>query len=359
MVQALGRALVARGHQVTVVGVSGHRQGTESDCGVRVVRLAHSRWPRTGFVVNGSRVRRTVKEIHRSHPIDIVEAPELGLAILPNRFPITTVLRMNGGHHFFASTLGARPRPWRSWLEKRSFTKADHLCAVSRFVAETTLDLLALRDRPVELLPNAVDTARFHPTGAPEDPHAIVFVGTLCEKKGVRQLLEAMPAILARDPEAHLQAAGRDWIDADGSYQAKLESVLDPAIADRIEFLGPVDHNRVPELLARAAVCVYPSHMEALPLAWLEAMATGRAIVASSTGPGPEVVDDGVSGLLCDPHDPAAIAEAVSRLLADPMLRRSLGAAARRRVLEQFSADVLAERNEAFYERCVAAGRRR
>jgi glycosyltransferase involved in cell wall biosynthesis len=93
--------------------------------------------------------------------------------------------------------------------------------------------------------------------------------------------------------------------------------------------------------------------MEALPVAWLEALAMGKAVVASQTGPGPEIIDDDFSGLLCDPHDPHSVAEQVIRALNDADLRRRLGEQGRRRAIEQFSAEVLVRRNEAFYQRLV------
>lgn len=355
VLQALARALVARGHRVTVLGVSRDRPGETDDQGVRVIRLPHARVRGAGFVVHGRRLRRALADLHRDTPLDVVEGQELSLAVLPRRRPYASVIRMNGGHHFFAVTLGGRPRPWRSWLERRSFARADHLGAVSRYVAETTRDLLHLGDRPVEILPNGVDTDRFRPLAVPEEPGTIAFVGTVCEKKGVRQLVDAMPAVLARHPEARLLVAGRDWVDAGGSFRARLETGLDAATAAHVEFLGPIDHDAVPALLARAAVCAYPSHMEAMPLAWLEGLAMGRAVVAGDIGPAPEVVEDGVTGVLCDPHDPAAIAAAVGDLLADPERRARLGAAARARAEAESSIAVLAERNEAWFERCRRA----
>ncbi len=355
VIQALARALVARGHRVTVLGISRTSPGETEDHGVRVVRLPHTPVRGTGLLVHGRRLRRALAELHREAPVDVVEGQELGLAVLPRRRPYTTVIRMNGGHHFFAVTLGGRPRAWRSWLERRSFARADHLGAVSRYVADTTRDLLQLGDRPVEILPNGVDTDRFRPLDVAEEPGTIAFVGTVCEKKGIRQLVAAMPAILAAHPDARLLVAGRDWVDAEGSFRARLEAGLDPATAAHVDFLGPVDHDDVPALLARASVCAYPSHMEAMPLAWLEGLAMGRAVVAGDIGPAPEVVEDGVTGVLCDPHDPAAIAEAVIGLLDDPARRARLGAAARARTEAASSITALVRRNEAWYERCRSA----
>jgi glycosyltransferase involved in cell wall biosynthesis len=93
--------------------------------------------------------------------------------------------------------------------------------------------------------------------------------------------------------------------------------------------------------------------MEAMPNAWLEGLAMGKAVIASNTGPGEEVVEDGVSGLLCDPYDPNSIGEKVIELLRKPKLRRDLGRGARDRAINQFSIEFLAAHNERFYRHCL------
>jgi glycosyltransferase involved in cell wall biosynthesis len=123
-----------------------------------------------------------------------------------------------------------------------------------------------------------------------------------------------------------------------------------------VAFRGVVSQAELPDLLATASVCVYPSHMEAMPVAWLEGLAMGKAIVASQTGPGREAIEHGVSGWLCDPHDPGSIAEAVTLLLRDRSLRQRLGRAARIRALKHFSRHRILRQNEALYERCLSVG---
>lgn len=356
--QTLARALVRRGHEATVVGFyPPDRAGGSLDEGVQVVRLPHTRVRGMGFVANGARLRRALREIHRANPVDVLEGPEASLAPVEKDFPAAKVIRMHGGHRFFAVTLGARPRAWRSWLESRSFERADHLCAVSDFVGRTTRELVGFGAcRSVEVLPNPIDVEMFSPAPREAEQRGlIVFVGTVCEKKGVRQLIEAMPSVVVRAPYARLLVVGRDGRDnaTGGSYTEKLRRTMPVSLRGRVEFAGAVERATLPNLLARASVCVYPSHMEALPVAWLEAMSMGKAVVASRTGPGAEVVEDGVSGLLCDPHDPASIADAITLLLEDVRLRRSLGRRARVRAVERFSLDVLAARNEDFYRRCA------
>lgn len=359
VVQTLARALVRRSHAVTIVGLYNRAGKTvEDDEGVRVIRLPRSRVRGTGFGVNGSRLRRALKEIHAVQPIDVIEGTESGLALLPRYSPVPRVIRMNGGHHFFSVTLGKKPKAWRGWLEQRSFSRADHLCAVSHFVADVTRQILRLGDREVEVLHNSINLPRFSPNPEAEQEGLIVFAGTVCEKKGVRQLIQALPEIVKAVPHARLWVVGRDSTDplTGGSFTDGLRDLLPAPVKDHVMFMGPVENSQMCDVLQNAQVCVYPSHMEAMPLAWLEAMAMGKAIVASQTGPGHETIEDRVSGLLCDPHDPSAIAHAVVELLTNEDLRQRLKRQARARIEKHFSLAKMVERNEAFYARCAGLG---
>ena len=358
-VKTLGQALATSGHQVTVMGnyhVPASR--VENDGNVRVVRLRHTDFFHMGFLFNGLSLRRELRRLHIGMPIDIIETPELGQSLLSASTPGVKVIRMHGGHHFFQTTLGQQPKAWRSWLERRSFARADHLCAVSHFVANTTRTLLHLGARPVEILPNPVDTEKFRPMPeVPEEEGLIVFAGTICDKKGVRELVQAMPAVIAAVPHARLRLFGKDWRNpATGDFFRKeYERLIPMALAERITFQGPVEHGQFQRELARAQVLVYPSYMEAMPIAWFVGMAIGKPLVASKLGPGPEVIVHERDGLLCDPRQPADIAAQLIRLLKDASLRRTLGTAARQRAVAEFSLATLLPRNEAFYRRCLAS----
>ncbi len=162
--------------------------------------------------------------------------------------------------------------------------------------------------------------------------------------------------VVAAWPRARLIAYGNDTIDPAGgeSFTRVLQRQVPAALADRITFAGPVRRDLLPPLMARASVCIYPSHVEALPIAWVEGLAMGKAVIGARIGPGPEVIEDGVSGLLCDPHDPSAIAAALLRLLRDRDLRMRLGSAARERAERLFSLEKLIHQNLRFYEECAA-----
>ncbi len=353
VVQTLGRALVQKGLVVSVIGVtrSVNEERYENDRGVQVHRLPAARWPAANFLPNARRLLQKLWEIHRKTPIDILEGSELSFAFIPSGFPAKKVIRMHGGHHFFAVTLGKKPAVWRSFQEKRSFSKADGLIAVSRFVGETTRDLLGFR-KPFTTIYNIVDTTEFYEADWGKIvPRRIVFVGTVTEKKGVRQLVQAMPKVLDAFPDASLQIIGRDWKDPQtgASYMEYLRSFITPEIASAIELVGPLPHEEIPERLEHAEVCVYPSHMEAMPIAWLEALGMGKAVVASRTGPGPEAVIDGDTGLLCDPFDPTDIAEKIIWIFKHSLEAKNMGHCAREDILNRFDPNKILEENIAFY----------
>lgn len=362
-VQTLSRELVKLGHRVCTVGVYPIlREIEEDDQGVRVVRLAQGRIPGLRVAENRVRVQGKLNEIHAAQPIDIVEGSERSFFLVSKRFAVPKIIRMHGGYCYFKVTLGETPGKWMELQERRSFETADHICAVSRFVAETTRELLALGERPIEVILNPVDLDTFHPMAeVEEEPGRITYVGTVVEKKGIRQLVQAMPKIVAAHPRAKLYVYGNDTAmpAGGGSFTEHLRRQVPEALAGHVNFEGPVARTRIPELLARSSVCVYPSHMEALPIAWVEGLAMGKAVLASRTGPGPEVLIDGESGLLCDPHQPDSIAAGMIRLLSDAPLRARLGQAARRRAEERFSLRTLIHENVRYYERCAQEGVRR
>jgi len=353
-IRNLSVELVRNNIQVSVVGPNYPDLAEEEDYfGVKVYRTRTYNKSK-GFVwwKRAKDINIKLKEIHDSSPIHIIEATELGLAFI-NKIPgIKYVIRMNGGHHFFAKAAEQKTSYWRSFQEKLSFRKADHLISVSKFTAESTRELLKLGDRHIEIIPNPIDTDLFQPR--PEisvKPNKLLFVGTVCEKKGVRQLVMAMPYIVQKFPDAHLEIVGRDWYDpiTKTSYTSYLKTFITPELAGHIQITGPVELNEIPKKIAESEICVYPSHMEALPLAWLEVLSMAKPFVASSSGPGPEVVIHEQTGLLADCFSPEDIAEKVLTQLMDKQKAVKMGIQARQDVLNRFDVRVLSRKNLDFF----------
>jgi glycosyltransferase involved in cell wall biosynthesis len=174
---------------------------------------------------------------------------------------------------------------------------------------------------------------------APEGP-VLLEIGRLCDVKGQRDLIAALP-LLTRD-DVTLLLAGED-LESSGGYRSGLErQARELGVGGRVRFLGRRDD--VPALLAAADALVLPSSAEGLPLVVLEAMAGGVPVIATSVGGTPEAVLDGETGLLVPPRDVPALARAVDALLGDPERAGRLGEAGRLRVREKFDADTSARR---------------
>jgi glycosyltransferase involved in cell wall biosynthesis len=170
-------------------------------------------------------------------------------------------------------------------------------------------------------------------------------VARLEAEKGHRHLIEAMPAILAGAPRAWLVIVGEG--SQDDALRAQAAALPAPA-RDRIVFTGRRDD--IAAVTADLDIAVLPSLREAQGISILEAMARLKPVVASAVGGVPEVLTDGVDGLLVPPESPSALADAILRLASDPGLRERLGMAGWATVRDRFSIDAQLKRIEALYE---------
>jgi type III pantothenate kinase len=179
----------------------------------------------------------------------------------------------------------------------------------------------------------------------------VAVVGRLVPRKGQDVFLDAV-RILAQDGlPIRAVIVGEPPARPDTGERAYLERLLTlavhPALRSRVEFQGFRDD--VPALLAASDIVVMPSVNDPFPLALIEAMAAGAAVVATDSGGHAEAIEDGVTGLLVPPRDPSALAAAVARLAWDVLFRGNLAAAARRSAVERFSPETLPARLEVLY----------
>jgi glycosyltransferase involved in cell wall biosynthesis len=243
-----------------------------------------------------------------------------------------------------AAALGARLAGLPTILHARGFhgdTRGtrwvlgclQHCIAVSSSVQAGILELGVLPEN-CTVVPEGLDLTQFRPRapaaalrkqlGIAEGEPVITLVGGLVDWKGQDILLDAAPAILRRHPGAHIllvgAAYGKDHVFAD----LIASRAADPALNGRVRLLGGRDD--VPELLALSTIVLHASTKpEPFGRTFLEGMALGKAVIASNEGGPCDVIEDGVDGLLIRPRDPAALADALLRLLDDPALAATLG----------------------------------
>jgi L-malate glycosyltransferase len=221
-------------------------------------------------------------------------------------------------------------------------------CAAAR---QALLAAEGPRPETVVVLENGVDLERFHEIPllaarpAPAGPHVGV-VANLRPVKGLDIFLRAAALIHTRHPQAVFTIAGEGELRAALEQQAAADGLAD-------HFMLPGSVADVPGFLSGLDVAVLCSHAEGMSNALLEYMAAGRAIVATAVGATPELIADGVHGLLVPPGDAPKLAEAIGRLLEDRELARRLGTAARQRALESYSRAAMVRRFEEFYEKLI------
>jgi glycosyltransferase involved in cell wall biosynthesis len=243
---------------------------------------------------------------------------KLFLTWLSVRLGHATVIHLHGAmFHDYYRGVGAFQRRQID----RMFREAAQVIVLGsswrRFVAES----FQLPDSRILVLPNASAT---RPPRAPEAvPAEILFLGRLGERKGVPVLIEAL---------GRLAVSGLDWravIAGDGDavpYRAEVERL---GLSARVTFPGWLGEAETHAHLARAALLVLPSAAEGLPMAVVEAYAWGVPVISTPVGSTPDILHDGVEGLMVPVGDAEALATALQRLIGDPDLRRQLGANAR------------------------------
>jgi glycosyltransferase involved in cell wall biosynthesis len=228
----------------------------------------------------------------------------------------------------------------------------DRLIVVSKAIEQKIADE-GRRGAPVSLIYNGVDLQRYNHQQPcctlHEDYHIdaeapiVGVVARLEPEKGHRTLLAAWPLVLAAVPNTWLLVVG------EGSEQDSLEAQADIlGISGRVVFTGRRED--VPAVTAALDVSVLPSYREAQGLSVLEAMALSRPVVASAVGGIPEMIEDGVSGLLVPPHDCEALAAAIVRLLTDHPLADTIARRGHDLVHERFCIELMVESVSDLYD---------
>lgn len=199
------------------------------------------------------------------------------------------------------------------------------------------------------LIPNGVDTSRFHPpTEDALHSQTVVCTARLCYQKGFDVLLQAWHAVHKELAEARLIIAGIGPLQAQLAYMAE---ALD--LGGSVEFAGL--QSDVVGVLHRASIATLPSRWEGMPNAILEAMACGLPCVATRVSGTEDIITHEVNGLLVEPEDSQALAQALLALLRDPSRSSAYGKAARERIEQNYAVEHITDIYVELYERMVSA----
>jgi len=247
------------------------------------------------------------------------------------------------------------PDPQFNWWErfKRSINKAPVVLAVSDESARMLREFCGVTRPIVAMTPIVADPAaagwRPGPLAGAGRPLQVTTIARLEENKGLPYLLEAAAQVRRAHPAAEFRVYG-----AGSLREALLAHAVRLGLPGERIFAGPFDHADLPGIMAQTDVFLLSSIIEGLPVALVEAMAYGRAILVTAVGGNANVIEHAVNGLLCPAKDPACLAKHLAALLADAALRARLGAAARLAYEQgRFHPEAVCERFLAVYRQAV------
>lgn len=348
--RALGCGLAARGHQVVFL-IDGRRTQDEDHRSNPAVYTWPSRRP--------TRPRDFIflrNLIHRYRPDCLIaNFGAVNTMILVGR-ALGVPVRVPW-HHTTSDQLdidaGLSPRMLRflRWRKRVVLARASHVVAISAATAHDLRDVFGVpaEKTPIWPLLLADPYADIQAAASTRDEWHILCPGRVMWMKGQDVLINALPSLAERFPRLRVS-----FIGSGPQLEAFATLARERGVAGRCAFVGQVTHGEVLRRMAEAALVVVPSRAEALGLVNIESLAVGTPVVASRVGGIGDAVRDGLDGLLVPPDDPAALAEAIGRLLADPATRQRMGHAARQGFLERFELQANIGRQVEWYEKLVA-----
>jgi len=287
-------------------------------------------------------ISRLVDELHRLADFDVVH----GHTLIPDGYAAVRIGRRIGvpvvctSHGSDGNVYPQSMFAYRKFAQE-VVSQADQVIAVSDALRKD-LYSLALPKRLIRIIPNSVDAGDFafcgqdknairRVLGIPQNASVLIFVGTISREKGVYGLVEAFEILAEQQPRLHLVMLGN------GPDLPRLQEMAASRLGlSRVRLVGQVPHTDVPNWLAASDVFVFPSYHEGMPNAVLETMACGLPVVATSVGGIPEVIQNGMTGLLVAPKDVDALVDATRLLSRDSGLRKELGEKARQHMVEHF-----------------------
>ena len=356
------RGLLAAGHEPVVVEFGPAGQ-TRLEDGIRVVTLKvpPKRLGTTDLRLRFSLWRWASAEASRGH-LDVFELPDFdGMMPFPLR-RCASVVRLHLSRRVVQNDLGGKKSFKFDLFEGLTLRCNRNWIGVSRHVLQHTQDVFGIRPYDSEVIlnpvsdPDLLERVPAAANAATRTQPYILFVGYVGERKGAFVLTEAARTLFSKHLVLQMVFVGKEDEIKGRPASETIRAILGTALGGRAHFTGPRPHTEVLEWMRKAAVICLPSRSESFGLVPVEGMMLGRPVVYSARGPGPEIVDDGTTGQLCDPYNAHDVAAKIDLYLCKPEWAEVVGANAKRIAHERFSMEQCITRSIQFYQKLLTEG---
>jgi glycosyltransferase involved in cell wall biosynthesis len=377
-IKNLAQGLMQEGCKVRVLVYGQKVETIFEDNGITIQQIRNVKFKGLSWYLTRKKLEKIINQLYANHEIDLVEAPDwTGITsfIQPKKCPI--VIRLHGSDTYFCH-LDNRPVKWHNkFHEKRALQNVDGLLSVSQFTADLTNQVFGLQ-KDFKIIPNSIDVNEFNceikadkidslKDGSyslsfgehrAEDfrGEIILYFGSLIRKKGLLELPLIFNEVIRKNPKVQLLLIGKDVSDVitdNSSTWAMMQSLFTPQALQKVHYLGSVPYADIKKHIKASSLCVFPTFAEALPVSWLEAMAMQKPIVASNIGWAKEVITDGIEGFLVHPKEHNQYANRILELLENPKKQADFGVAARKKVIDTFSIQIVAQQSLVFYKSLI------
>lgn len=367
--QEISAAYNRMGHRVTIVTASedtSRRSVEKVNDSFKIIRVEggdfinpsierQSVIRRFRFLYRFNSYRRKLREvINEIQDVDIIEVADYGAeGLYLENLGIPVVLRLHTPLTLDIPTLSVSnpsrlnlPKYISVRAEKTIFSKAKYISSCSNALLMWVDNNLNVSPKLTDVVNNPIDTSKIKDVSCSKKDNTIFYGGTICETKGVADLVSACKAIRDRGIDIKLKLAGKG-----GRYYNSLKEDAEKHKWDWMIFLGKLNRSEMFDHYRSSTICCFPSWWENMPMVCLEAMAVGAVVIASSSGGAKEIITHGKNGFIVDRKNPDMLADCITTILSmDKEKQKLIGQEAKRHIQNNFNTELIAKKMLAFYQ---------
>lgn len=353
-IKNLAHALTTLGHEVLILVYGQNKDAVFFDNLVEVHQIKNTKFKGLSWFLTRKKIEKIINNLYNKNKIEIVEAPDwTGITSFIKLKKCPIIIKLHGSDTYFCHLDNRPVKFWNKFNEKQALKNADGHISVSQFTADLSNNVFGLNVN-FKIIPNGIDLNKFTRDNelTNEEDLQILYFGTLIRKKGVLELPFIFNKIIEKKQNVALHLIGSDSFDILTKTQSTwklMENLFSEEAKKNVVYHGKVDYLEMKNYISKATVCVFPSFAEALPVSWLEAMAVGKAVVASNIGWGKEIVDHGINGFIENPKNHENYSKYLLQILNEPNLRMDFEKKARIKTETYFDIIQIAKKNLDYY----------